>query len=188
MRGASIKLRYYILLLAIGSSLITDGWAQRKTAVRRTPRAVAAMRSEATGTISVSLMSAPDGVPLSSGSSSQRALDFRVVSYSMAPAAPNVRLTRHPSGFVVATSFGLSIQDPSSRVTRATVLAALAAPEAHFSFRLDGVPLGTTQQTIQPQARVGFTTEHLLQIEVPGSITEKNSHLHNAILIQVIAN
>lgn len=145
------------------------------------------MRSEATGTLSVSLMSAPDGMPLTAGSSSQRALDFQTVSYSMAPAS-NVHLIRRPSGFVVATSFGLSIQDPSSNISRATVLAALAMPEAHFSFRLDGVKLGTTQQMIQPQARVGFTTEHLLQIEVPSSITEKNSHLHNSILIQVIAN
>lgn len=166
---------------------MTEGWAQRKDVAKRAPRAVATMRSEATGTLSVSLTSAPDGVPLG-GSSSQRALDFRTVSYNTAQAAPNMRLIRRPAGFVVATRFGLNIQDSSEHIARATVLAALASPEPHFSLKVDGVRLGTTPQMIQGQARVGFTTEHLLEIEVPSSVTEKNSHLQNAILIQVIAN
>lgn len=188
VRGATIRLRHYLALLLLSSSLMTDGWAQRKNTIQRTPRAVVTMRSEATGTLSVSLMSAPDGLPLNGGSSSQRTLNFERVSYNMAPAAPNVSLTRRPASFVVATRFGLSIQDPSQHIARATVLAAMAVPEAQFSFRLDGIQLGTTPQMVQRQAKVGLTTDHLLEIEVPISITEKNSHLQNAIFIQVIAN
>jgi len=145
------------------------------------------MRSEATGTLSVSLTSAPDGVPLS-GTSSQRTLNLGAVSYSTATPALNVRLTRHSTGFVVATRFGLTVQDASSQVANATVLAALAAPESQFSFRWDGIPLSLTPQVVQGQAKVGQITEHLLEIEVPNSVTEKDSQLQNAILVQVIAN
>jgi hypothetical protein len=58
----------------------------------------------------------------------------------------------------------------------------------HFGFRLDGIPLGTTPQIIQGNAKVGTTSQHLLEIDVPNSVTEKNSRLQNAILVQVIAN
>jgi hypothetical protein len=82
----------------------------------------------------------------------------------------------------------MSIQDPSAHVTSATVMAALAVPEPRFSFRLDGVSLGTTPQIIRGQQQVGVTSQHLLEIEVPNSVTEKDSRLQNAILLQVIAN
>jgi hypothetical protein len=173
--------------LLIGSSLPADGWAQHKSAAKRTSPAVINMRSEASGTLSVSLTSAPDGIPLS-GTSTQRALNFGTVSYGVGAAAPNVRITRRATGFVVSTRFALDIQAPSQNVTTATVLAAIAAPELHFKFRLDGMPLGTTPQMVVPQVKLGMRTEHLLEIEVPNSVTEKDSQLQNAILIQVIAN
>ena len=176
-----------IPLLVIGSSLVTNGWAQRTGVVKRTPPVVMTMRSEAVGTLSVSLTSAPDGVPLS-GTSTQRTLNFGTVSYNMASAGPNVRVIRRASGFAVATRFGLTLQDPSAHVASATVMASLAVPEAHFSFRLDGIPLEMTPQIIWSQEKVGVTSQHLLEIDVPNSVTESDSHLQNAILIQVIAN
>lgn len=145
------------------------------------------MRSEAVGTLSVSLTSAPDGVPLS-GASSQRTLNLGAVSYTMASAGPNLRVIRHANGFAVATRFGLTLQDPSAHVASATVMASIAVPETHFSLRLDGIPLATTPQIIHSQEKVGVTSPHLLEIEVPNSVTENDSHLQNAVLIQVIAN
>lgn len=166
---------------------MTNGWAQHPHVPKRTPPAVMTMRSEASGTLTVSLSSAPDGVPLS-GTSTQRALNFGEVSYGMASAAHNVTVIRRASGFAVVTRFGLALQDPSATVTNATVLAAIAVPEMKFGFRLDGIPLSTTPQIVQGNAKVGTTSQHLLEIEVPNSVTEKNSRLQNAILVQVIAN
>lgn len=166
---------------------MTNGWAQRKSVVKRTPAVVMTMRSEAVGTLSVSLASAPDGVPLN-GTSSQRTLNFGAVSYNMASAGPNVRVIRRPSGFAVTTRFGLTLQDPSAHVASATVMASIAVPETHFSLRLDGIPLETTPQIIWSQEKVGVTSQHLLEIEVPNSVTESDSHLQNTILLQVIAN
>lgn len=187
-RGASIRLlRQFLPFLLIGSSLPADGWAQHKTAVKRTPPAVINMRSEASGTLSVSLTSAPDGIPLS-GTSTQRTLNFGTVSYGVGAATPNMRITRRATSFVVSTRFALDIQAPSQNVTTATVLAGIAAPELHFNFRLDGMTLGITPQMVIGQAKLGVRTEHLLEIEVPNSVTEKDSQLQNAILIQVIAN
>ena len=63
----------------------------------------------------------------------------------------------------------------------------MAAPDV-FIFRVDGLQLGTIPQLIQAEAKPGVTGLHLLEIEVPSSLTEKNSQLQNSILFQVIAN
>jgi hypothetical protein len=41
---------------------------------------------------------------------------------------------------------------------------------------------------LQGQAKTGTTVMHRLEIEVPTSLTEKNSQLNNAIIFQVIPN
>jgi len=68
------------------------------------------------------------------------------------------------------------------------VMASLAVPESSFVLRLDGLKLGATPQVVQGQLRLGVMTQHRLEIEVPSSVTEKNSQLQNAIVFQVIAN
>jgi hypothetical protein len=110
------------------------------------------------------------------------------VSYAQPSPAPNLRITRRQGSFVVGTHFGLDIEDAAQHIATATVLAAVAVPDPFFSFRLDGVLLGTTPQTVQGSARVGVIARHLLEIEVPASLTEKNSQLRNALVFQVIAN
>jgi hypothetical protein len=180
-------LRFVLPLLLFGSSLMTDGWAQRKGASQRTSSAIS-MKSATEGTISVSFVSAPDGAALSGGASGQRSLDLGPVSLSGGAQAPNVQVQKLPGRFVVATKFGLSIQDGSQHSATATVLAALAVPDPSFTFRLDGITLQPAPQLLQDQARVGSTFIHRLEIDVPVSLTEKNSQLHNAIIFQIIPN
>ena len=180
-------MRFVLPLLLVGSSLLTDGWAQRKGSSKRTSTAIS-MKSETEGTISVSFVSAPDGVALSGGASGQRSLNLGTVSNAGGAQTANVQVQKLPGRFVVSTRFGMSIQDGSQHATSATVLAALAVPDSAYTFRLDGVTLETVPQLIQGQTRVGPTFMHRLEIDVPTSLTEKNSQLHNAILFQVIPN
>jgi hypothetical protein len=180
-------LRFVLPLLLFGSSLMTDGWAQRKGSSKRTSTAIS-MKSETEGTISVSFVSAPDGVALTGGASGQRSLNLGTVSNAAGAQTANVQVQKLPGRFIVSTRFGLSIQDGSQHATSATVLAALAVPDSAYTFRLDGVTLETVPQLVQGQARVGPTFMHRLEIDVPTSLTEKNSQLHNAILFQVIPN
>ncbi len=169
-----------------GSSLLTGGWAQRKSTDKRASPSVMAMRSEAAGSLSITFSSAPDGVRLT-GSAAQGILDLGRASYGGA-FTPNVSQQKLADRFVVSTRFGIVLEDPSQRVRTATVSAALASPEPWFTLRLDGVKLSAVPQMIQGQARVGTITLHRLEIEVPSSLTEKNSQLQNAITFQVIAN
>jgi hypothetical protein len=180
-------LRFVLPLLLFGSSLMTDGWAQRKGASRRTSSAIS-MKSATEGTISVSFVSAPDGAALIGGASGQRSLDLGAVSHAGGAQTPNVQVQKLPGHFVVTTKFGISIQDGTQHSSTATVLAALAAPDPSFTFRLDGITLKPVPQLLQGQARVGPTLIHRLEIDVPASVTEKNSQLHNAIIFQVIPN
>jgi hypothetical protein len=180
-------LRFVLPLLLIGSSLNTDGWAQRKGTSKRTSTAIS-MKSETEGTISVSFASAPDGAALTGGASGQRSLNLGTVSNASGAQTANVQVQKLPGRFVVTTRFGMSIQNGSQHATSAAVLAALAVPDTAYIFRLDGIALETVPQLVQGQARIGPTITHRLEIEVPTSLTEKNSQLHNAIIFQVIPN
>ena len=182
-----IGLRYVLPLLLFGSSLMTDGWTQRKSAAKRTSSTIS-MKSATEGAISVSFVSAPDGAALIGGASGQRSLNLGTVSHTGGAQASNVQVQKSPGRFVVSTRFGLSIQAGSQTATTATVLAALTIPDPAFTFRLDGITLQTVPQLLPGQARMGTTVMHRLEIEVPTSLTEKNSQLHNAIIFQVIPN
>jgi hypothetical protein len=180
-------LRFVLPLLLFGSSLITDGWAQRKSTAKRTSTAIA-MKSETQGSLSVSFLSAPDGAALAGGTSAQRSLNLGTVSLAGGAKNANVQVQQLPGRFVVSTRFGLSIESGSQHAGSATILAALAVPDPAYTFRLDGITLETVPRLLQGQARIGTALMHRLEIEVPTSLTEKNSQLHNAIIFQVIPN
>lgn len=183
----AIYLRNFILLLVIGSSLITVGWSQSRSAPKHNPAPVLVMKAQATGAISLSLGNAPAGVPLKGGNSSQRSLDLGTVSYQNGANTLNVAVQKLSTSFVVSTRFAMTVQDSTGQVGSASIFAALAAPDI-FIFRVDGFQMGTAPQLIQGQVKPGVTVQHLLEIEVPTSLTEKNSQLQNSILFQVIAN
>jgi hypothetical protein len=186
--GVTITLRFLLPFLVIGSSLVTDGWAQRASAGKHTSPTVLVMRSQTTGSLSVNFSNSPGGAHLAGGTSGQGTLDLGKASYAGGAFTSNVNISKSHDRFTVSTSFGLNIQTNSSSTATATVMAGLAAPERGFILRLDGVTLGTTPQIVQGQTKLGTPTEHRLEIDVPTTLTEKDSQLHNAILFQVIAN
>jgi hypothetical protein len=186
--GVTITLRLLLPFLVIGSSLVTDGWAQRASAGKHTSPTVLVMRSQTTGSLSVNFSNAPSGAHLAGGTSGLGTLDLGAASYGGGAFASNVSIRKSHDRFTVSTNFGLTVQTNSSATATATVMAGLAAPERGFVLRLDGVTLGTTPQIMQGQIKLGVPTEHRLEIEVPNTLTEKDSQLHNAILFQVIAN
>ena len=170
--------------MLIGSSLVTGGWAQKK----RTSGTVLNMQAQGSGSLSVQFVAAPDGAALAGGTSGQRSLNLGSVSYNTGSRMANVQTRSMQGRFVVSTKFGLQIQDSSRQFSSATVLAAVAFPSPAYTVRLDGLKLETIPQLIQGQARIGLILQHRLEIEVPTSLTEKNSEIQNAIVFQVIPN
>jgi hypothetical protein len=185
--GVLIKLRFILPILAFGSSLVTDGWAQSKVAKKRTPTPVLKMDSQVSGTLAVQLVNSANGVTMKGGTTNQRSMDLGTVSYQSGSNALNVSLQKLSTSFVVSTKFGLEVDDSTGKVGSVTVRANLAAPDV-FIFRVDGFQLGTTPLLIQTQIKPGALVQHLLEIEVPTSLTEKNSQLQNTIQFQVVAN
>lgn len=175
-------------MLLIGSSLITNGWAQRRSAAKRTSTTALNMQSQSQGSLTVSFIASPEGAALSSVAPGRGGLNLGTVSYASGSRTSNVQMRHLDGRFVVGTRFGMKIQDPAQRFSSATVLASMALPEPHFTLRLDGMKLETTPQVIQGRVRVGETLQHRLEIEVPTSLTEKNSQLQNAIIFQVVPN
>jgi hypothetical protein len=167
---------------------MTDGWTQRKAPNKRASSTVLSMQSKTEGAISVSFLSAPDGAAVTGGTSGQRILNLGTVSNDGGAHAANVHVQKFPGRFVVSTSFGLSLRDGAQHAGSATILAALAMPDPAYTYRIDGITLQTLPQLLQGQARIGPTFMHRLEIDVPTSLTEKNSQLHNAIIFQIIPN
>jgi hypothetical protein len=167
---------------------MTSGWAQSKGASKHRQTPALSVKSQGQGAISLSFSSAPDGVALAGGAAGQRSLDLGTVSNAAGSHNANVQVQKMAGHFIASTKFALSIQASQQNSSTATVLAALAVPDPLFTFRLDGITLATAPQMIQGQARMGTTFTHRLEIDVPTSLTEKNSQLHNAIIFQVIPN
>jgi hypothetical protein len=174
--------------LLIGSSLLTDGWAQHKGAAKRTSSTALNMQTQGQGSLTVAFTTTPDGATFSGGGPGSWTLNLGTVSYAAGARVTNVQMVQYEDRFIVGTRFGMSIQDPSQRFSSATVMASMTFPEALFVLRLDGTKLGTTPQMIQARARLGPIFQHRLEIEVPTSLTEKNSRLQNSIVFQVIPN
>ena len=172
-------------LLVVGSSLImTDGWAQTRGTPKSTSKTVLNMQSQATGGISVAFVSLPDGISVTG----QHAVDLGTVSYSNHSRTANLQVRTLGDRMVVSAKLGLALQDPSSHIASATLLASLAYPDSGHVLWLDGIRLGITPQVIQGQLPVGKTSSHRLEIEVPTSLTEKNAGLQNSIIFQVVPN
>ncbi len=82
---------------------MTDGWTQHKSTVKRTSSAIS-MKSASEGAISVSFVSAPDGVALTGGTSGQRSLNLGTVSNAGGTQTANVQMHKLPGRFVVSTA------------------------------------------------------------------------------------
>ena len=182
-----IRLCLVLPVLVLGSSLTATGQAQKKSAPRHTSAPVR-MQAQVTGSISVTFASLPGSAPLAPGTAGQGSLDLGQVAYGAGSRASNVEVRTLKDRIIVSTRFGLALQDTSGHFASASVLASLAYPDSARVLRLDGVRLSTVPQLIQGQARLGVTSSHRLEIEVPAALTEKDAQLHNAILFQVIPN
>jgi hypothetical protein len=142
------------------------------------------MSAQASGGLSVAIVGLSDGARIDGG----RSLDLGTVSYGGSSRNQNVEVRSAGGRIVVSTSVGLSLQDPSRHLSAATLLASQALPESAYVLWLDGVRLTTVPQIIEAGVPVGKTSVHRLQIDVPGSLTEKSPGLHNSILFQVVPN
>lgn len=168
----------------VGSSLMTNGWAQKGSTASHTSKPVVNMKAQGAGGLSVSFVGLSDGA----GMAGQHALDLGSVSYASRSRTANVQLQALADRLVVSTRLGIAVQDPTGHFSRATLLASLAYPDSTHILWLDGIRLATTPQVVQAQVPVNKTSAHRLQIEVPTSLPEKDAAVHNSIIFQVVPN
>jgi hypothetical protein len=168
----------------VGSSLMTNGWAQKGGTVRHTSKTVASMQVQEESGFSVTFVSLSDGANVAG----QHSLDLGSVSYAAHSQNPDVQVRDLPDRLVVSTNIGLAVQGKAGHLANVTLLAALAFPDAAHVLRLDGVKLATTTQVIQAQVTVNKTSAHRLEIEIPTALTEKDAAVHNSIIFQVVPN
>lgn len=168
----------------VGSSLMTNGWAQKGGMANHTSKTVVNMQTESAGGLSVSIVSLSDGASVAG----QRLLDLGRVSYAGRTRTPGVQSKALADRLVVSTGLGLVVQGSSLHVASASLMASLVYPEPSHVLWLDGVRLTITPQVIQRQIPVNKTSAHRLEIEVPTSLPEKDAGIHNSIIFQVVPN
>ena len=182
-RRCHIRL-YHILPFLICMLLpVNNGLAQNRTPAKPIAKAVVNMAAQSAGGLSLTIVNPSGGRTAGGG-----ALDLGSVSYGSAARRSNVDVRSSAGQMVVSTRLGLSLVDPAGHIGAATLLACLALPETSYVLRMDGVRLTTTPQIVQSRIPVGKISSHQLEIEVPGSVTEKSPGLHNSIIFQVVPN
>ncbi len=178
------RLRFLISLLTLGSSLASNGWAQ-KSAARHASPSVQVMQKQTEGSISVAFAQAKRS---SQGTPGYKTLDLGAVSYGVVAQSAATHVRRLSDRFIVETEFGLDLEDPSLHSRTAMLLASTVYPASLYVISVDGVKLGASLQVVQAQAPLGKVSSHRLEIEIPDTVTEKDSQFHNGIVFQVIPN
>ena len=146
------------------------------------------LRKQTEGAISVGFGGITKGPQTGREALGYATLDLGRVSYSVGAKSPRTKVSRLADRLVVATDFELNIADNSLHAASAMLLAATAIPENLYVVSIDGVRLQATPQMVQANVPLGRTSLHRLQIEIPNSVTEKDSQFHNSIVFQVIPN
>lgn len=146
------------------------------------------MRKQTEGAISIGFAGLTKGTQSGREAVAYGTLDIGKVSYGLGARSPHTQVRRLADRLVVTTEFGLSIADNSLHAASAMLLAATASPENVYTVSVDGVRLQATPQMVKPNVPLGRTSVHRLQIEIPNTVTEKDSQFHNSIVFQVIPN
>jgi hypothetical protein len=146
------------------------------------------MRKQTEGAISVSFAGTTKGTQTTREAPGYATLDLGPVSYGVGSKSPRTRVRQLADRLVVTTDFELNIADNSLHAASAMLLAATAFPENVFVVSVDGVRLQATPQMVQANVPLGRSSLHRQQIEIPNTITEKDSQFHNNIVFQVIPN
>lgn len=146
------------------------------------------MRKQTEGAISIGFAGLTKGSQAGQEGVGYGTLDIGTVSYGVGAKSPHTQVRRLADRLVVTTEFGLSITDHSLPAASAMLLAATAFPENVYTVSVDGVRLQATPQMVQANVPLGRTSVHRLQIEIPNTVTEKDSQFHNSIVFQVIPN
>ena len=146
------------------------------------------MRKQTEGAISFGFTGTTKGSQTGRETVGYGTLDIGAVSYSVGAKSPHTQVRRLADRLVVTTDFELNIADNSLHAASAMLLAATAFPENVYVVSVDGVRLQATPQMVQANVPLGRASLHRLQIEIPNTITEKDSQFHNSIVFQVIPN
>ena len=146
------------------------------------------MRKQTEGAISIGFAGITRGSQAGREGNGYGTLDIGTVSYAIGAKSPHTQVHRLTDRLVVTTEFRLGIADNSLHAASAMLLAATAYPESVYTVSVDGVRLQATPQMVQPDVPLGRTSVHRLQIEIPNTVTEKDSQFHNSIVFQVIPN
>lgn len=146
------------------------------------------MSKQTEGAISIGFAGITRGSQAGREATGYGTLDIGAVSYGLGAKSPHTQVRRLTDRLVVTTEFGLSIADNSLQATSAMLLAATAFPENVYTVSVDGVRLQATPRMVQANVPLGRTSVHRLQIEIPNTVTEKDSQFHNSIVFQVIPN
>jgi hypothetical protein len=118
----------------------------------------------------VTILPAPTGAMLRNQGAGNASLDLGRVSYFQGTSAPGQSSQKHPGALVISTRFALKVDCPgSSALSKVNVtMSRFDAADTH-AIRIDGTPVGASEQTLVQSMPCGSEGEHRLDVEVPVS-------------------
>ena len=141
-------------------------FGQASGAPRTLPSFVTAVQEPA-----ITILAASTGAVLRSLGSANASLDLGRVSYFKGTSASGASSTKTSNSLVITTRFILRVDcpGPTTRLSQVSVsMSRLDASPSH-GMAIDGISLGTAEQTLVPSMPCGSAGEHRLDVEVPVS-------------------
>jgi hypothetical protein len=162
------QLRTWALQVAsVVASVIFNGAALGQPA--NAPRAALPLMAAASAP-AITILSSTTGASLLSLGAGNASLNLGPVSYFKGTSVRGEAIQKAPGAFVITTRFILRVDcprtSPSSQVV--VTMSRLDASASHV-IAVDGTPLGSTPQTLEPSMPCGSSGEHRLDVEVPVS-------------------
>lgn len=172
-----------IVLFLAGTGFVVPAWG----GPRATPKTRSILLGAAPGGgLTVSVVNLTTSAPLM-GAATAASLNLGAVSYG-GSHSPGVTIEQRKSGFIVGTAFGLQVNDSSHQARFATVMAYISGPPTPLTYRIDGRTLGSVPVVVAPRMIVGAISRHNLEVEVPGSVSERNANQQAALQFEVLQN
>lgn len=185
---AGVRNRIVTLLVLVLGVCWVNAWSQQKPAGGRGSRPAVVRSTTSGSSLVVSIVPVTGGPSFAAAPSGLSSMHLGAVSSGMGARNAGVAVERRQHSMVVRALFGLKVESPGAQQGTATLSAFLYHIDPRCDIFLDGQKLGTSPRLIEGRAPYGVASPHRLEVEIPSSVPEGQSHLVDNVGFLAVPN
>ena len=174
---AGVRNRIVTTLVLVMGVCWVNAWSQRKPVGGRGSHPAVVRSTKSEGSLAVSVVAVAGGPSFAAAPGGLSSMQLGAVSSGTGARNAVITVERRQHSMVVRALFGLKVENPGAQQGTATLSAFLFRLDPRCDIFLDGLKLGTSPRLIEGRASYGVTSPHRLEIEIPSSVPESQSHI-----------